>query len=165
MERLVPFQGALVGAGCLGLLVGILVLRPLLRRVMTERGWWAQIGAAATSVTLLFPVVATLFAQTEHFRTRQLTEVGSPAFREPPMSEDAFRAIRGALHPGESWATVTRLGHCADIDLVAFYWLAFRLVPNPPDCAAPDVELYLKRSPPPGSVVVARGKDYWVVRR
>ena len=164
MERLIPYQAALVGAGLLGLLVSVIVLRPVLRTIVTERAWWAQIGAAATAVTLLLPVVTTLFAQTQHFRARRLTEVGSPAFREPPMSEDAFRAIRAALGPDESWATVTRLGHCADIDLVAFYWLAFRLVPNPPDCAKPDVELYLKQSPPPGAVIVAHGKDYWVVR-
>jgi hypothetical protein len=164
VERLAPFYTGLVVAGVLGLLVSMIVLRPVLRVIMTERTWWVEIGAAGTGLTLLLPVVVAIFAQTQHFRARQLTEVGAPAFREPPMSEGAVRAIRAALRPGESWATVTRYGHCADIDVYAFYWLAFRLVPSSPDCAKPDVELYLRRVPPPGSVVVERGQDYWVVR-
>jgi hypothetical protein len=165
VERLAPFHAGLVVAGVLGLLVTIIVLRPVVRAIMTERAWWVQIGAAGGALTLLLPVVAVLFAQTQHFRARHLTEVGSPAFREPPMSEDAVRAIRKVLRPGESWATVTRFGHCADIDVYAFYWLAFRLVPSPPDCAKPDVELYLKRVPPPDAVIIDRGQNYWLVRR
>jgi hypothetical protein len=165
VERLAPFQVGLVGASLLGLLVSIIVLRPVARAIMSGPAGWVQLGAAGTALTLLLPVVVAIFEQTRYFRARHLTEVGAPAFREPPMSEDAVRAIRATLRPGESWATVTRLGHCAGTEIYAFYWLAFRLVPSPPDCAKPDVELYLRRVPPPGSVVVARGKDYWVVRQ
>lgn len=165
MERLAPFQSGLVVAGVLGLLVSLIVLRPLFRVRTTQRAWWVEIGAAGTALTLLLPVGVLIFEQTQHFRALQLTDVGSPAFGDPPMSEAAVRATRSALRPGESWATVTRLGPCADIDVYALYWLAFRLVPNPPDCARPDVELYLRLAPPPGAVIIDRGQDYWVVRR
>jgi len=165
VDRLAPLQVGLVVAGLLGLFVSIFVLRPVLHAVTTERAWWVQVGAASIALTLLFPVVFVIFGQTQYFRARHLTEVGSPAFRDPPMSEAAVRAIRKVLRPGESWATVTRFGHCADIDVYAFYWLAFRLVPSPPDCAKPDVELYLKRVPPPDAVIIDRGQDYWLVRR
>jgi hypothetical protein len=165
VERLAPLQVGLVVAGLLGLLVSVIVLRPVLRAIMTERAWWVQIGAAGTALTLLLPVVFVIFAQTQHFRAMQLTEVGSAAFQDPPMSEAAVRAIRKVLRPGESWATVTRFGHCADIDVYALYWLAFRLVPNPPDCAKPDIELYLRLAPPPDAMIIDRGQDYWLVRR
>jgi hypothetical protein len=165
VERLAPFHAGLVVAGVLGLLVSIIVLRPLFRVLTSERAWWVEIGAAGTALTLLMPVVVVIFEQTQHFRALQLTEVGSPAFRDPPMSEAAVRAIRKVLRPGESWATVTRFGHCGDIDVYALYWLAFRLVPNPPDCAKPDVELYLRLAPPPDAVIIDRGQDYWLVRR
>lgn len=165
MERLAPFQSGLVVAGVLGLIVSVIVLRPLFRALATQRARLVEIGAAGTALTLLLPVVVLIFAQTQHFRALQLTDVGSPAFGDPPMSEAAVRAIRRVLRPGESWATVTRLGPCADIDVYALYWLAFRLVPNPPDCARPDVELYLRLAPPPGAVIIDRGQDYWVVRR
>jgi hypothetical protein len=165
VERLAPFHVGLIVAGVLGLLVSIIVLRPLFRVLTSERAWWVEIAAAATALTLLMPVVVVIAEQTQHFRALQLTDVGSPAFGDPPMSEAAVRATRSALRPGESWATVTRLGPCADIDVYALYWLAFRLVPNPPDCDRPDVELYLRRAPPPGAVIIDRGQDYWVVRR
>jgi hypothetical protein len=165
VERLAPFHVGLVVAGLVGLLVSIIVLRPLLRAIVTEPAWWIQLAAASVALTLLMPVLVVIFEQTQHFRARQLTEVGSAAFLDPPMSEAAVRAIRKALRPGESWATVTRLGHCADIDVYAFYWLAFRLVPSPPDCTKPDVELYLNIAPPPDAVIVDRGQDYWLVRR
>ena len=141
------------------------MFRPLFRVPTSQRARWVEISAAATALTLLLPVVVLIFQQTQHFRALQLTDVGSPAFGDPPMSEAAVRAIRSVLRPGETWATVTRFGPCADIDVYALYWLAFRLVPNPPDCARPDVELYLRRAPPPGAVIIDRGQDYWVVRR
>jgi len=161
----IPFHPGLVVAGLLGLLLSIVVLQPVLREISNERTRWAQLGAAGIALALLIPVVHVIFDQTQHFRARGLTEVGSAAFKDPPMSEAAFRAIRNALRPGESWATVTRLGTCADIDIDAFYWLAFRLVPSQPDCVSPDVELFLKIEPPRGAVIIDRGQDYAVVRR
>jgi hypothetical protein len=160
----VPFHPGLVVAGLLGLLLSIVVLHPVLREIVNEKTRWAQLGAAMTALALLIPVVHVIFDQTQHFRAKGLTEVGSAAFKEPPMSEAAARAIRDALRPGESWATVTRFGLCGDIDLYAFYWLAFRLVPNPPDCKDPDVELFLRIDPPVDAVIIARGPDYAVVR-
>jgi hypothetical protein len=50
------------------------------------------------------------------------------------------------------------------VDLYLFYWLAFRLVPNSPDCTDPDVEIYWKIAPPPNADVVERGPDFTVVR-
>lgn len=162
MGELKPWLAA---AGVLGALLSLLLLRPILPEIVKERVWWAQMGAAAAALILLPPVILVLFNQTRHFRIRGLTEVGSAAFQDPPMPEAAAQAIRRILRPGETWATVTRLGHCADIHVAAFYWLAFRLVPNQPDCVNADVELYLWMSPPPGARIVDRGKDFWVVRR
>jgi hypothetical protein len=160
----IPFHPGLVVAGVSGLLVAVVVLRPLLRTAVSDRRWWAPVAAAGTALTLLFPVVLLIFDQTRHFRARGLTEVGSAAFKEPPMSEEAARAFRAVLRPGESWATTTPLGRCADIDLYAFYWMAFRLVPNPPDCVDPDVELYLRRDPPGGAAIITQGDGFAVVR-
>lgn len=152
-------------AGLFGLALAAIVLHPLLRGTFRTKALWVQVGAAAVALSLLIPVVVVIFDQTQHFRARGLTEVGSPAFEEPPMSEAAVRAIRSVLRPGESWATTTSLGRCADIDVDAFYWLAFRLIHNIPNCKNPDVELYLRLDPPPGASVIERGKNYAVVRR
>ena len=140
------------------------VLRPVLRAILPENAWWAQVAAAGSALTLLIPVVLLIFDQTQHFRARGLTEVGSAAFKEPPMSETAARALRNALRPEESWATTTSLGRCADVDVYAFHWMAFRLVPNPPDCTNPDVELFLRLAPPQDAVIIERGQDYAIVR-
>lgn len=161
---MIDFQVRHALAGLFGLLVAALVLQPLLRGMVRTK-LWVQVGAVAAALSLLLPVVVVLFDQTQHFRARGLTEVGSPAFGEPPMSEAAVRAIRDVLRPGESWATTTSLGRCADIDVFAFYWLAFRLIHNVPDCTNPDVELYLRLNPPPGVTIVDRGDGYAVVRR
>jgi hypothetical protein len=160
----IDFHPRLAVAGLFGLVLAIIVLRPVVRRIVPDRAWWVQMGAAGIALSLLMPVVLVIFDQTQHFRSNGLTEVGSAAFKDPPMSEAAAHAIQDALRPGESWATVTRLGRCADIDLYAFYWLAFRLVPNPPDCKNPDVELFLRLAPPRDAVIIARGQDYSVVR-
>jgi hypothetical protein len=163
MDKINLHLGVVV-AGLFGLILAAVVLRPVLRGIVQERVWWAPVGAAGIALTLLVPVVVVIFEQTRHFRANGLTEVGSAAFKDPPMSEAAARGIRDALRPGESWATVTQFGHCGDVDLYAFYWLAFRLVPNPPDCKNPDVELFLRIDPPVGAVIVDRGPDYAVVR-
>jgi len=160
----IPFHPGLVAAAAFGLLLAFGVLRPALGEMVRERRWWAPAAAAAVSITLLPPVLFLLHQQTQHFRARGLSEVGAPAFKEPPMSEEAALAFRQALRPGESWATTTSLGRCADIDLYAFYWMAFRLVPNPPDCVRPDVELFLRMDPPDGAAIVRRGQEYAVVR-
>jgi hypothetical protein len=152
-------------AGLCSLLVAAIVLQPLLRGIVRAKVLAVQVAAAAVALSLLIPVLVVIFDQTQHFRARGLTEVGSPAFDEPPMSEAAVRAIRNVLRPGESWATTTTIGRCADIDVFAFYWLAFRLIENIPDCKNPDVELYLRLDPPPGVSILERGKDYAVVRR
>jgi hypothetical protein len=160
----IDFHPRLAVAGVLGVLLAAVVLRPVLRGLLPAKVWWAQVGAAAAALSLLIPVVLLLLDQTQYFRARGLTEVGSPAFTEPPMSEAAVRAIRHVLRPGESWASTTLLGRCADIDVYGFYWLAFRLVPNPPDCKKPDVELFFRDAPPPGAKIIERGQDYAVVR-
>jgi len=161
----IPFGPELAVAALFGLLVAFGVLRPALAAIVRERRWWAPVTTAAVSITLLPGVLLLLYQQTQHFRARGLSEVGAPAFGEPPMSEEAALAFRNVLRPGDSWATTTPLGRCADIDLYAFYWMAFRVVPNRPDCVSPDVELFLRMDPPDGAVIVRRGEGYAVVRR
>jgi hypothetical protein len=161
---LIEIHPALIVTGVFGLLLAICVLQPVARLTIQKSVLWVQLATTGISLTLLMPVVLVIFEQTQHFRANGLTEVGSAAFKAPPMSEAAVQAIRNVLRPGESWATVTQFGRCGDIDLYAFYWLAFRLIPNPPDCKHPDVELFLRLQPPVDAHVVDHGQDYWVVR-
>lgn len=158
-----PHPG-LVVAGALGVVLAFVVLRSVLSEHAPDRARWPEVGAAAIAVALLLPLTLILFEQTQHFRARNLKEVGSAAFEDPPMPESAAHAIREALRPGERWATVTPLGRCADVDLYAFYWLAFRLVPNAPDCENPDVELFLSVDPPREATIIERGEGFAVVR-
>jgi hypothetical protein len=155
---------ALVVAGVVGVLLAFVVLRSFLSELAPDRARWPHVVTAAVAVALLVPVVLILLEQTQYFQAHDLEEVGSAAFDEPPMSEAAARAIREALQPGDTWATVTPLGRCADVDLYAFYWLAFRLVPNAPDCQGADVELFLMVDPPRDARILARGRDFAVVR-
>ncbi len=152
-------------AGAVGIVVAAIVVRPLLRGVGSRPARLIHVAAGGVAITLLVPALLLVFEQTRDFRERGLTEVGSAAFGEPPASETAALALQEALRPGESWASVTELGRCADVDLYLFYWLAFRLVPNAPDCADPDVELYWRIDPPPGVEIVERGPSFTVVRR
>lgn len=161
---MLDLQPGHVVAAALGAVMAAVLLIPFRRSLARERRCWPQIGAAAVAVVILLPVVLVLFEQTQHFRARGLKEVGSAAFEEPPMSEAAARAVRSALRPGDSWAIVTFRGRCSGEDVYPFYWLAFRLVPNPPDCADPDVELYLRVDPSRGPTIVAQGPEFSVVR-
>lgn len=163
--RLIDLLPELAVAGLIGAGLAAFVLRPVFDRIRSARAWWVQLAAAAAGVALVLPATVLIFEQTRYFTARGLTEVGSAAFEEPPMSETGARALEDALRPGETWASVTRLGRCADVDLYLFYWLAFRLIPNPPDCARPDVEVFWKVAPPPGAEIVARGSDYAIVAR
>jgi hypothetical protein len=161
---LIRFLPVLAVAGLLGLGVAIVILRPRSLTSARSRAAWVQIASAGLALSLAFPVVVLLFEQTWYFHVRGLTEVGAAAFEEPPLSEPAVRAIRLELRPGDTWATVTKLGRCADVDAYAFFWLAFLLVRNIPDCVHPDVELYWKTPPPPDATIVTHGPQYWVVR-
>ncbi len=163
--ELIDLLPRLAVAGAVGAFVSVFALRPVVRGSLSSPGRLVQVAAVGVALTMLLPATLLVFEQTRDFRARGLTEVGSAAFGEPPMSEAGARALEAALHPGESWASVTRLGRCADVDLYLFYWLAFRLVPNSPDCADPDVEIYWKIAPPANADVVERGLDFTVVRR
>jgi hypothetical protein len=162
--ELIDLLPRLAVAGAVGALVAVFALRPFVRDSLSPPGRLVQVAAAGVALTMLLPATFLVFEQTRHFRARGLTEVGSTAFGEPPISEAGARALEAVLHPGESWASVTRLGRCVDVDLYLFYWLAFRLVPNSPDCANPDVEVYWKIAPPVDADVVVRGRDFTVVR-
>jgi hypothetical protein len=159
-----PHPGLFV-AGAVGVVLAFVVFRSVLSELAPDPARWPSGGAAAVAVALLVPVTLILFEQTQYFRARDLTEVGSAAFEEPPMSEAAAGAIREALQPGDTWAAVTPHGRCADVDLYAFYWLAFRLVPNLPDCKGANVELFLSVDPPRDAAIIERGRDFAVVRR
>jgi hypothetical protein len=158
------FVPGLVVAAVGGLLVAAFALRPILRGITPTRASWVQLAAVGVALVLLVPTAVLIFDQTQYFRARDLTEVGSAAFEEPPVPETVARSLEDAIRPRESWASVTKLGRCADVDLYLFYWLAFRLAPDLPDCAHPDVELFWKVPPPRGATIIARGDDYAVVR-
>jgi hypothetical protein len=168
LDPRIDLNFAFVLAGAAGVLLAAFVLWPLRRAVWHHGVGWVQAGTTAVALTLAVPVVLVLFQQTQHFRAHGLSEVGSVAFGDPPMSEAAAHAIRRALRPGESWSLVTSSDRCTDVDiyvnLYALYWLAFRLVPNTLDCVHPDVQLYLQFAPPRDATVVERGADYAVVR-
>jgi hypothetical protein len=162
--NLTRFLPGLSVAGVTGLLVAVFVIRPILPDIGRGRPRWVAAAAAGVALTLLLPTALLIFDQTRYFHARGLTEVGSAAFEEPPIPESVARSFEDALQPGDSWASVTTLGRCADVDLYLFYWLAFRSVPNAPDCANPDVALYWKTPPPRNATIVDRGRDYAVVR-
>lgn len=149
-------------AALVGLAVALLVLRPWLRPAELRRGW-PQAGAAAAAIVLLVPVLVVLVDHTRFFVERDMREVGSPAFGEPIVSEEAAEATRAALRPGDTWAYTTEGGPCTELH--GYYWLMFRFVPNEPDCDDPDVELFWQREPPSGAEVVADGEAFAVVRR
>jgi hypothetical protein len=162
--ELIDLLPRLAVAGAVGAFVALVTLRPVVRASLSPPALLVQVVAAGVAVTMLLPATLLVFEQTRNFQARGLTEVGSAAFGEPPMSEAGARALKAALHPNETWASITRLGRCADVDLYLFYWLAFRLVPNSPDCADPDVEIYWKIAPPADADVIERGRDFTVVR-
>lgn len=148
-------------AGVVGLVVAWMVLRPPLRRSALA-GRWPQVVAAGVAITVLFPVLVVLVDHTRFFVERGMAEVGSPAFEEPPVSEEAAVQTREVFQPGDTWALTIDGGRCADIG--GNYWLAFRYVPHEQDCVEPDVELFWKERPPPGAPVARSGDDYAVVR-
>ena len=160
MRVLQKIDPAIFLAVPLGLLLAFIVLRPVWSVARQAR---LDVVAAAVAVVLLLPVVLQLVEQTSYLRKRGLTEVGSMAFEEPPLSEAAVGAARGALNAGESWTIVTPKGRCTD-DNYAFYWLAFRLLPNMPDCNAPAVTVFWQVEPPAGVEVAARGDGFWISR-
>jgi hypothetical protein len=83
------FLPGLVVAAVGGLLVAALALRPLLRRTASTRASWVQLGAVGVALVLLVPTAVLIFDQTQYFRARGLTEVGSAAFEEPPVRRSA----------------------------------------------------------------------------
>lgn len=93
------------------------------------------------------------------------------------LTESFVAAARAALAPGESWELITPVGRCHGRDglppgngsprvryVGPYFWLAFRLMPNPADCSDPDVLLYWRVAPPPGSSIVALDADFAIAR-
>jgi hypothetical protein len=149
---------ALVGAG-----VGFAVLRPT-RTGLARMTLAPALIPAGVSVVLACVMVVSLGYQTRFFQQRDLHEVGTGQRRTAPMPEAAVDAARARLRPGETWALTTRDGRCAE-DSYRYLWLAFRLYPNPPDCAAPQVEVLVGVTPPVDASIVAAGAGWTVVRR
>jgi hypothetical protein len=157
----VDFGVAHVVAGCAGLVLAWAVLRPPFR-LSQLRGQWPHLAAAGVAITVLMPVLVVLVDHTRFFVVRGMRDAGSPAFREPVVSEAAANDVRSVLRRGDTWAFTTGAGRCADAERL--HWLAFKYVPHVPDCEAPDVELFWQQSPPPGARVIRSGPDYAVVR-
>lgn len=159
---LVDFDLRHVVGGILGVAVAWAVLGPLLGRQL-PREHWPQLVAAGMAIVIVVPVLVVLVDHTRFFAERGMREVGAPAFQEPVVSEAAAVATREVLQPGDTWAYTTAGGRCTELQ--GYYVLAFRFVPNEPDCDDPDVELFWQQHPPPGAAVVVRGDEFAVVRR
>jgi hypothetical protein len=118
---------------------------------------------AGMSIVLACVMVVSLGYQTRFFDQQGMHEVGTGQRRTAPMPEATVAAVRARLRPGETWALTTPDGRCA-ADSYRYFWLAFRLYPNPPDCTAPQVEVLVGVTPPAGATIVAAGAGWTVVR-
>lgn len=116
--------------------------------------------------------------ETIELAEQEQSEVRSAAGVRPRLTEPFVSAARSTLAPGESWELITADGGCRGPDGMLpgnnspriryanpFFWLAFRLLPNPTDCTDPDLVFYWNTPPPEGSDVVADGRHFAVVRR
>jgi hypothetical protein len=147
-----------------GLVAGIaaaLVVRPLWER--RDRTVLAGIVATTAAIVLLGPTLAIEVSETLRFVRLELADAGVPRNVDPPLSEQLVDAVRQELAAGERWAVVTPTGYCQE-DELAYQWLAFRLHPAPPGCAAPDVTVYAGVRPPGDAVVVRQVTDGAVAR-
>jgi hypothetical protein len=119
--------------------------------------------AASTSIVLGLAMVMSLGYQTSFFLTNDLREVGTAQQRVPVMPEAAVNAARGILDDNDTWSLSTPLGRCG-ADEYRFFWLAFRLFPNIPDCRSADIQIFFAVSAPSDRKVVNAGDGWQIVR-
>jgi hypothetical protein len=148
---------ALIGAGVLWAVFG----RHLLRAARGPRA--PALFAASASILFALAIVVSLGFQTLFFVRHDLREVGTAQRRVPVMPEAAVTAVRTTLHEDDRWALVTPLGRCEN-DQYRYFWLAFRLLPNIPDCRSPDVEVFFRVPAPVDSKVTSAGTNWEIVR-
>lgn len=148
---------AVVGAGA-----ALAVLRPT-RTGLARMTLAPALISAGVSVVLACVILVSLGYQTRFFQQRDLHEVGTGQRRTAPMPEATVAAARARLRPGETWALTTPDGRCAE-DSYRYFWLAFRLYPNQPDCTAPQVEVLVGVTPPADAGIVSAGAGWTVVR-
>ncbi len=115
--------------------------------------------AVLVAAGILVPRLSTLATETRRFAELDLRDSG----RIPrPLPEALAIAARRALRAGETWSLHTPTGGCPREERL--FWLAFRLMPNVADCAAPDVSIYWGIPAPAGPAVVASGRGFVIVR-
>jgi hypothetical protein len=148
---------ALIGAGVVRAVFG----RHLLRAARGPRA--PALFAASTSIFFALAIVVSLGFQTLFFVRHDLRELGTASKRVPVMPEAAVTAARASLGEDDQWALVTPLGRCED-DQYRHFWLAFRLLPNIPNCRSPDVEVFFGVPAPLESDVTSAGTNWEIVR-
>jgi hypothetical protein len=118
---------------------------------------------ASASIIFALAIVVSLGYQTRFFVRHGLREAGTAGGRVPVMPETAVMAARITMQESDRWALVTPLGRCED-DQYHYFWLAFRLLPNIPDCRSPDIEVFFGVSAPADTEVIRAGTNWEIVR-
>jgi hypothetical protein len=148
-------------------LVGASVIWALLGREFLQEIRGAMIPAffaASVSIALALTMVMSLGYQTRFFVRHDLREVGTASQRVPVMPETLVTAVRAILRENDKWALTTPVGRC-EKDQYRYFWLAFRLLPNIPDCASPDIEIFFRTPGPTDGKLLKAESDWAIVRR
>lgn len=152
---------AAIGVGVVWVVLG----RDLLRAALSPTGpAFLTALTASSAIVLALAMVVSLGYQTHFFVRHDLREVGTASQRLPVMPEALVTAARNVLKDSDRWALVTPAGRCED-DLYRYFWLAFRLLPNIPDCRSPDLEIFFGVPAPAHIRVVNAGSGWVIVRR
>jgi hypothetical protein len=161
-EEPVPLAAYIIVA-----LIGACVVWAVLRRELlgAARDPLAPaVVAAAASIVFALAMVVSIGYQTAFFVRHGMREVGTASQRLPVMPEPLVTTARAVLHEHDRWALITPSGRCED-DQYRYFWLAFRLLPNIPDCHSPNIEIFFRVPPPTNRSVVRTDAEWEIVRR
>jgi hypothetical protein len=120
--------------------------------------------AAAASIVFALAMVVSVGYQTAFFVRHGMREVGTAGERLPVMPESLVTAVRAVLVEHDRWALVTPSGRCEE-DQYRYFWLAFRLLPNIPDCQSPNIEIFFRVPPVPNGRTIRADAEWEIVRR
>lgn len=137
------------------------VERPPDRPVRDRIRFVSGVIAFLVALGFLAPKLEHLASETRRLDRLSMRDAGRVP---PPFPEGLVRAARAELGHAETWSLHDRSGTCSRH--TAFFWLAFRLMPNTADCPSADVAIYWGSvDPPEEGRVVRRGRAFVIIRR